>query len=98
MSDPFVSSSSFRSPFPQVLREETLRHSQDSDIILLGAISEVWLKFWSLLWLDSFIWGIMLFIYLCTLMMQDRSYFIVMVFLTYGIVCHGILIYVEIKI
>ena len=52
MSDPFVSPSFFR--FPQVLSEETLRLTQDSDIILLGATSEVWLKFLSLLWLNSF--------------------------------------------
>ena len=31
-------------------------------------------------------------------MMQDRRYFIVMVFVTYGIVDHDIMIYVEIKI
>ncbi|MDN8812094.1 hypothetical protein Q0M12_13940, partial [Staphylococcus aureus] len=60
------------------------------------AISEVWIKFLSLLWLNSFIWGIMLFIYLCTMMMQDKSYFIVMVFVTYEIVDLGI--FIEIKI
>ena len=90
MSGPFVSPLCFLTP--QVLREETLRHSQDSDIILLGAISEVWLKFLSLLWLNSFIWGIMLFIYLCTLMMQDKIYFVVMVFVTYEVVDHDIFI------
>ena len=93
MSDPVVSPSFFC--FPQVLREETLRLNQESDIILQGATSEVRLKFLSLLWLNSFDLGkIMFFIFSCTLMMQDRSYFIVMVFVTYEIVDLGIMTYV----